>query len=456
MEKSEEESGNNVSSNVGEEEEEEEIIPLGKKKKKKEEEECVPTIIKREEEEEEQFPDQISERAQQLSPEQQKIVDLVAQGKNVFITGPGGTGKSFLLQYIVHILTRRYPSECIAPSVSNQKDRCECYVCNVAITASTGIAALEIGGTTLHSAAGIGIPYEVKDFNKMWNLKNKWRNLSVLVIDEISMISGELFEYLEQTICKIRANEKPFGGLQVIVAGDFFQLLPIQNKSSNVMNTTTEFLNRGLAFESPAWHKANFESVILKTVFRQDDAAFVAMLNDIRTGKNQAVLQEIVKQCSRPLESLNGVFPTNLYAKNQDVNVMNETELYKLPDDEVLIHSVDEIETRMDKQPLAGNYGVFDEQLHQIQYEKLANHLFWSTSLAAKLIKLKIGAQRSNVNQIPIVKFRNGREFDCMPCEFSCLVLKVGECKRFQVPLKLAWALTIHKCQGCELDYFNV
>jgi ATP-dependent DNA helicase PIF1 len=134
---------------------------------------------------------------------------------NVFFTGPGGTGKSFLLQYMVHILTRRYSSECIPPSVSNQKDRCECYVCNVAITASTGIAALEIGGTTLHSAAGIGIPYEVKDFNKMWNLKNKWRNLSVLVIDEISMISGELFEYLEQTICKIRANEKPFGGLQV-------------------------------------------------------------------------------------------------------------------------------------------------------------------------------------------------------------------------------------------------
>jgi hypothetical protein len=180
---------------------------------------------------------------------------------------------------------------------------------------------------------------------------------------------------------------------QVIVAGDFFQLLPIQNKLSNVMNTTTEFLNRGLAFESPAWHKANFESVILKTVFRQDDAEFVAMLNDIRTGKNRAVLQEIVKRCSRPLESLNGVFPTILYAKNQDVNVMNETELHKLPDNEVLIHSVDEIETRMDKQRLAGNYGVFDEQLHQIQYEKLANHLFWSTSLAAKLIKLKIGAQ---------------------------------------------------------------
>jgi hypothetical protein len=87
--------------------------------------------------------------------------------------------------------------------------------------------------------------------------------------------------------------------------------------------------------------------------------------------------------------------------RNQDVNVMNETELHKLPDDEVLIHSVDEIETRMDKQRLAGNYGVFDEQLHQIQYEKLANHLFWSTSLAAKLIKLKIGAQVWNLSMQP-------------------------------------------------------
>jgi hypothetical protein len=83
------------------------------------------------------------------------------------------------------------------------------------------------------------------------------------------------------------------------------------------------------------------------------------------------------------------------------VNVMNEMELHKLPDDEVLIHSVDEIETRMDKQRLAGNYGVFDEQLHQIQYEKLANHLFWSTSLAAKLIKLKIGAQVWNLSMQP-------------------------------------------------------
>ncbi len=83
------------------------------------------------------------------------------------------------------------------------------------------------------------------------------------------------------------------------------------------------------------------------------------------------------------------------------MNVMNEMELHKLPDDEVLIHSVDEIETRMDKQRLAGNYGVFDEQLHQIQYEKLANHLFWSTSLAAKLIKLKIGAQVWNLSMQP-------------------------------------------------------
>ena len=167
-----------------------------------------------------------------------------------------------------------------------------------------GWPAIPIGGTTLHSAAGIGVPQRPRDFNRMWHLpvRRKWRNLEVLIVDEISMVSAELLEYLEQTITRVRTLNKddlpvrPFGGLQVrtsldiyswytslqrlfvvcdssniflqvIFAGDFFQLQPVEDK--DYYTCSDRFLNRGLACEAPAWDRAKLKTVILSRVFRQ-------------------------------------------------------------------------------------------------------------------------------------------------------------------------------------------
>lgn len=171
-----------------------------------------------------------------------------------------------------------------------------------------GWSAISIGGSTIHRATGIGIPRRTQDFGKMWKKPNrdKWRSARVWIIDEISMMSAEFLDYLEQTIRQIRTDRRPFGGLQVwafflsgarishskekkfsadcsyacislvihqsvflqvIFAGDFFQLQPVQERQT--YSDKDQFLNRGLAFESPAWHRANLQMVILKNVFRQ-------------------------------------------------------------------------------------------------------------------------------------------------------------------------------------------
>ncbi|KAG0601460.1 hypothetical protein M758_11G113000 [Ceratodon purpureus] len=452
-----------------------------------------------------------------LNPEQQLVLDLVRSGKNVFFTGSGGTGKTLLLQQILRFLSGMYKE-----------------AGDVVITAPTGIAAIPIGGSTIHSATGIGIPRTSEDFSRMWKKPNrkKWRNAKVWIIDEISMVSAEMLEYLEQTITKIRTTSmevpQPFGGLQVIFAGDFFQLQPVQERPNP--RISNQFLNRGLAFEAPVWHRANLETVILKNIFRQGDGNFVKMLNGIRTGENPAALEDIAKQCSRELYEVAGIKPTVLYSKNKDADDYNLKELNALPDEVDVLW----IESQPAKQPvvLVADDNIVtqtmetnDPVLYRQELSVLEGAEFWKSCLALKEITLKIGAQvmllrnlelagresdlvngsrgvvigwkskqeklvalqrkveqfksadgpklkthpeeakllsaigklkLSSIEFIPIVAFRNGRSIECDPELFEYPILNVGECRRLQVPLKLAWAITIHKCQGMTLDYVKV
>ncbi|KAG0557291.1 hypothetical protein KC19_11G117400 [Ceratodon purpureus] len=447
-----------------------------------------------------------------LTPEQQLVIDLVREGKNVFFTGSGGTGKTMVLQHILKLLSERY-------------DRAG----DVVITAPTGIAAIPIGGTTIHRATGIGITRTKKDFDCMWTTAaKKWRSAKVWIIDEISMVSAELLDHLEQNLTKIRTYKpkdvpKPFGGLQVIFAGDFFQLQPVPEKPNYKLKD--QFLNRGLAFEAAAWHRADLQTVVLKNIFRQGDGHFIRMLNDIRTGENPAALEDIAKQCSRDLSVEDGILPTVLYSKNKDADEYNIKKLNEtLPDEKDVIW----INPNLDKPVvLVANEYIRPEAsksnyLYRQQYDQLRAAEFWTHCHALENITLKIGAQvmlvrnmqlagkesdlvngsrgvvvgwtsreeklekitwklslfrtpkfktnpvedrllhiagklsQSTIEFIPIVAFRNGRVIDCDPEMFDYQVLKVGLCTRVQVPLKLAWALTIHKCQGLTLDYVIV
>lgn len=186
-----------------------------------------------------------------LSEEQRKVLNLVTEEtKSVFFTGSAGTGKSVLLREIIKTLRVKYKS---------QPDR-------IAVTASTGLAACNVGGVTLHSFAGIGlgkedIPALVKKIMRNPKAKNRWLRTKVLIIDEISMVDGDLFDKLEGIARTVRGNGRPFGGVQLVITGDFFQLPPVPD-SGRVAK---------FAFDAATWNTSIDHTIGLTQVFRQKD-----------------------------------------------------------------------------------------------------------------------------------------------------------------------------------------
>ena len=186
-----------------------------------------------------------------LSDEQMSVLELVAeQKKSVFFTGSAGTGKSVLLREIIKALRNKYIKEL---------DR-------VAVTASTGLAACNVGGVTLHSFAGIGLgkeaaPELVKKIKRNQKAKNRWLRTKVLIVDEISMVDGDLFDKLEAIARAIRNNGRPFGGIQLIITGDFFQLPPVPD-----YGRVSKF-----SFDATTWNTSIEHTIGLTQVFRQKD-----------------------------------------------------------------------------------------------------------------------------------------------------------------------------------------
>lgn len=185
---------------------------------------------------------------------------LVAEKKSVFFTGSAGTGKSFLLRHILR---------------SSRKSNRRVYT-----TATTGIAAYNIGGMTLHHFAGIDARPNASagDLTRQVQQKKdalaRWREVDVLIVDEISMLDGRLFDGLEAIARQLRRDTRFFGGIQLVLCGDFFQLPPVSRDRSDVT----------LCFESAAWRRGIRDIVVLKEVFRQTNDEFVAILNAFRVG----------------------------------------------------------------------------------------------------------------------------------------------------------------------------
>jgi ATP-dependent DNA helicase PIF1 len=208
--------------------------------------------------------EEITSTTSTLSPEQQSIIDLIRQNKNVFFTGGAGCGKSFVLKYLIKM------------------NRPHTY-----ITSSTGVSAIEIEGTTLYTFGGIG--NGEKDVNQLKysvfrnkDSRNRWKITKTLIIDEISMITGSLFTKLDQIGRYIRQNNLPFGGIQLIVCGDFLQLPPVIPNKDKSKDKVSDF-----AFESIAWTQCFpiENQILLKTIFRQqNDTEFTEILNRARFG----------------------------------------------------------------------------------------------------------------------------------------------------------------------------
>ena len=256
-----------------------------------------------------------------LDEEQQKALDLVMSGKNMFITGVGGTGKSVMLKEIKKKL--------------EEKGKV------VAVTAPTGLAAEAIEGCTIHAAAGIGVPENINGFGFLKRIHiSRIKNYDVLMIDEVSMISGEFMDRLSEHFAKAREHNAPFGGLQIILFGDFLQLGPIDN--TNERHKTGRgfcpalFLNRGWAFQGWEWKKLKLQFVELKKVYRQQDKAFVEVLRDIRMGKMNAVqtLEKLIDAAQSCRDSLQqqriNLTSTTLVSTNKEADTYNKHEIMKL------------------------------------------------------------------------------------------------------------------------------
>jgi ATP-dependent DNA helicase PIF1 len=246
-----------------------------------------------------------SETEQTLNDLQQKAYDRVLEGKNIFLTGLAGSGKSRTVKQLKTALEKKSK--------------------NTAITSLTGISANLIGGITLHSY--LGIQLGTGSFKRLYDMITKnpkilarWRRLDVLIIDEVSMLSIELFEKLNKLAKAIRYNKSPFGGIQIVLTGDFCQLAPIAQD---------EFI-----FESPVWSEVIDEVIYLTEIIRQSDEIFTRVLNKVRLADIDEEVEQVLKSREIKYISKTGLIPTMIYSTNQKVYETNMKYYKKLTSEE--------------------------------------------------------------------------------------------------------------------------
>jgi ATP-dependent DNA helicase PIF1 len=263
-----------------------------------------------------------SEDEVSLSEAQKRVLDVIMQRKSVFFSGAAGTGKSFVLKILQDVLDRLKLNSVVA------------------FTAPTGVAACNIKGMTVHAWSGVGLAKEsleklVAQVSRSREARKRWAEAEILVIDEISMLSAELFDIMSKVGSRVRNDPRPFGGLQVILCGDFFQLPPVG------LGRNCRF-----CFESEVWSQLLCEPdsmIVLDKVFRQKDSGFREMLNKIRRGiVDPPTVQQLNKKVAeyrlaqtRGENNMNEdgetkIRSTKLFSKNDKVDAFNTHELGKL------------------------------------------------------------------------------------------------------------------------------
>jgi ATP-dependent DNA helicase PIF1 len=390
------------------------------------------------------LPDEIYQPAESpLNPQQRAAFDAIVAGKSIFLTGPGGTGKSFLLEH----LHDHYKSR------SKNK---------LAITAMTGCAAVLIGpfAKTLHSWAGIGLGRgdHEKIAEAVASDKRKgprWRKTGCLVIDEVSMMTPGLLELLDIVGRKTRkCADKPFGGMQMVFVGDFYQLPPVGPG--------------GFAFDSPLWSQVVQENHFLTEIVRQKDPVFQQILNEARIGELSPESYSILESRKTMDWKRQEIKPTLLFTKNTDVNAINENKLKTLPGEEHVFEAETEVPPGMspdiaqmlsDKLDKDAPYEAKLRLKERAQVMLLKQHYEESDNNGKKSlcpIQGLVNGSRGVVTGfsaggLPIVKFLNGKTITVGQVSWAADD-ELVTLKRIQIPLRVAYALTIHKAQGASLD----
>jgi hypothetical protein len=354
---------------------------------------------------------------------QDEALAILESGKSVLLTGAAGAGKTYVLNKYIRRAKKQGKS--------------------VAVTATTGLAATHLNGTTIHAWSGIGVSdeFDKKAAGKLGKSRQELiKKADVLIIDEVSMLHDFRLDMVDQTLRHVRNNRDPFGGVQVILCGDFFQLPPVNRRDSR---------NGSFITSSEVWLTNVFTVCYLHTQFRQkEDEFYTSILNGIRAGvltrSQLQALQDRAQGVDDPFTPR-----TRLLTVNVDVDGVNHVQLDQLDGD---VHEY-EMETHGSRQ--------YVEQLQR-------------SCLAPEVLRLKLGAQvmciknaqdRKYANgslgkvvgfekltDYPIVELTNGRE---VTIRMDTWELMDGDKRRasiMQLPLRLAWAITVHKSQGMTLD----
>lgn len=364
-----------------------------------------------------------------MDPIQRNALNLFRQGYNLFITGGAGVGKSYFVNQIKN----------------------DDVLKNTVITSTTGVSAVIIGGRTIHSWSGIGLFDENVSFDtylakiqKKKNIVTSWKKTNILIIDEISMMHPKMLDLLNYIGKRIRCNEKPMGGIQVILVGDFYQLPPIRinNKDKD---------SQSYCFEADSWNEIVDYSIEFKKIYRQNDTDLIDALNKIRVGN---VDKDVVKYLNSFKNNPNynhnytHLFPTKTKVKDfNDMMLSKINETSKIFDYEVKATKPD-MNPKLFKFPkdclieekLVLKKGSFIMVNYNIDFDRgIVN--------GSQGVVIDFHPQTGN----PIIELTNGTRLNV-----SKNIWNFDGFEVIQYPLMLAWAITIHKSQACSIEKLSV
>lgn len=348
---------------------------------------------------------------------QKEALQVLKTGRNVFLTGEPGAGKTYTINLFTDWLKENYTP--------------------YAITASTGIAATHIGGSTIHAWSGIGIKRKITEsiiesmqFNHF--LVARLAEPQVLIIDEVSMLDSVMIDNVDYVLRCIRGSDTPFGGMQVVFVGDFFQLPPVSREED------VKF-----AFESSSWQEANLTVCYLTEQHRQSDHIFLSILSAMRNGEVTEDHKKVLGACQ-----LKEKPATQLYTHNVDVDRVNTVELMKLPG---------QVRT------FTGSSGGVPFMVEQLKKDCLSPEVLNLKEGAIVMFTtndFEVGYVNGTIGKVigftemsgaPIIEVGDG---EIVPPRVEWVREEKGEKKAWfkQYPLRLAWAITVHKSQGMSLD----
>ncbi len=356
---------------------------------------------------------------------QTEALDILKMGHNAFVTGAAGSGKTHLLNEYIKYLREHGAS--------------------IGITASTGIAATHMGGMTIHSWSGLGIrdtltDYDLEAMEEKSYLWKRFENAQVLIIDEVSMLHHFRLDLVEQVVRFFKRNDKPFGGMQVILCGDFFQLPPISRHGEEPAQ---------FAYHAPSWKNLDLKICYLEEQHRQSDKEYLEVLNAIRDNTvTETILDRLRARYKKPVDFAE---PTKLYTHNVDVDGENNRELDKLPGEvfeyEMIGKGKENLVATLKKGCLAPE---------MLRLKKGARVMMVKNSFEDKYANGTLGILEDCDGYGVTVKLNDGRIIAVKPANWKVEEDGKVKCEIIQYPLRLAWAITVHKSQGMSLDAAEV